>query len=66
MVGEVVGGTETSLEVCRDCGGEGFPAVVVTMLGIDGSGGRGIAGGGEGKLAMEADFRRLDVIEFDR
>lgn len=32
----------------------------------DGRGGRGIAGGGDGSEAAEADLRRFDVVEGER
>ena len=55
-----------SLEVCRDDGGEGLPAGAALMVGSVGRGGNGMAGGGEGNDAIDADFRRLEVMEFDR
>lgn len=36
------------------------------LLVVPGSGGKGMAGGGEGKEATEPLLRRPDVIEFDR
>jgi hypothetical protein len=41
-----------------------FGNIVAPML--PGSGGRGMAGGGDGREATDADLRRLDVIELDR
>lgn len=33
---------------------------------LPGSGGKGIAGGGDGRDATEADFRRCEVVELER
>jgi len=33
---------------------------------LPGNGGKGMAGGGDGNEATDADLRRLDVVEFER
>ena len=50
--------------MCRELGGDMLP--VVAAAAMFGRGGSGIAGGGDGRDAAEALFRRLEVIELVR
>lgn len=50
-------------------GGTGTDAALLGAIDepiLPGNGGKGIAGGGEGNEATEADFLRWEVVEFER